>query len=154
MKKMNLPATIFLSLFLIVCIAAFPPSSFAQTPTPVPFDDTVDSAFLWLVNPLTITGEEAVPYGVDPGTANSSRFNTPGEFVNQLLPYIFTLAGFILFIMILWGGFEMLSGANDSKSLENGKTRITAAMIGFIILFCVYWIAQIVQLTLGVNILG
>jgi hypothetical protein len=33
---------------------------------------------------------------------------------------------------MLLGGFQMLSGANNSKSLDEGKQKITSAIIGFI----------------------
>jgi len=56
--------------------------------------------------------------------------------------------------MIIWGGFEMMMGATNKKSLDSGKQRVTAAIVGFIILFSVYWIAQIVEMMFGVNMLG
>jgi hypothetical protein len=114
---------------------------------------TVDSWFLHRVNPLTITGDNLL--GQLFGARNEARFATPGAVLNRLLRIIiFPAAGMILFVMILWGGFEMLSGANDTKSMEAGKQRITAALIGFILLFCAYWIAQIVGVIFGVTIVG
>lgn len=94
-------------------------------------------------------------YEVDPlkNTVNHIRFQTPGGFLTLLIPYLFTFAGLILFVMILWGGFEMLMGAADSKAQEAGKQRITAAVIGFMLLFVSYWIAQIIQYIFGVNFL-
>lgn len=84
--------------------------------------------------------------GVDPGL-------TPGAIVTRVLPYLYVLAGFILFIMIIWGGFEMLTGATDPKSQEAGKQRITAALIGFVLLFVSYWIAQIIQFMFNIRFL-
>lgn len=48
----------------------------------------------------------------------------------------------------------MLAGANNSKSLEEGKQRITAAIIGFILLFAAYWIAQLLEIIFGIRILS
>jgi hypothetical protein len=48
----------------------------------------------------------------------------------------------------------MMMGAADTKSFDAGKQRVTAAVIGFVLLFCSYWIAQIVQFIFGVTILG
>lgn len=146
MKKL----LIFTSLFL-----ASVSSVSAQTATPAPGAPVVNGTFLQKVNPLTVVGNSMS--GVPPEIQeliNLSRFNTPGNFVNALLPFLFSLAGVILFIMITWGGFEMMMGAADTKSQEAGKQRITAALIGFVLLFMTYWIAQIVQYIFGVNILG
>ena len=76
-----------------------------------------------------------------------------GDILSALLPYLYVAGGFILFIMMIWGGFEMLTGATEQKSQEAGKQRITAAVIGFILLFVSYWIAQILQIIFGIRIL-
>jgi hypothetical protein len=73
--------------------------------------------------------------------------------INALLPYLLTLAGLILFAMLIAGGFQMLTAASNPKAAEAGKTRITHAIVGFIILFTAYWLTQILEIILGVNIL-
>lgn len=83
-----------------------------------------------------------------------SQLTTPRGIISKLLPYLFTFGGLILFVMILWGGFEMLTGAANPKSQEAGKQRITAAVIGFLLLFSSYWLAQIVQAVFGISILN
>lgn len=126
----------------------------AGAPTVMPAGQTVTSKFLYEVNPLTITGNSNPFINYAKGFLNVWQFDTPGGFLSAALPYLFSLAGLILFIMILWGGFEMLYGAADTKAQEAGKQRITAALIGFTLLFVSYWIAQIVGYIFGVNILG
>lgn len=85
--------------------------------------------------------------------ANAARFSTPGGFITEVLKFAFPAAGMILFVMILWGGFEMLAGAASAKGQDAGKQRITAAVIGFFLLFVSYWLAKLVGLVFGVNIL-
>ncbi|PWU23759.1 hypothetical protein C5B42_01890 [Candidatus Cerribacteria bacterium 'Amazon FNV 2010 28 9'] len=79
---------------------------------------------------------------------------TPRGIITSLMPYLFTAAGLILFVMIVWGGFEMLTGATNPKQQEAGRQRITTALVGFLIIFCAYWLARIVELILGVSIVG
>lgn len=86
--------------------------------------------------------------GLKPG------LETPGGFLSALFPYLFMGGGVILFGMLVWGGFEMLMGAAEPKQQEAGKQRISAAAIGFVLLFTSYWIAQILQIVFGINILG
>jgi hypothetical protein len=80
-------------------------------------------------------------------------FKTPAGVINRVLFFIFPIAGLLLFVMIVWGGFEMLMGAANSKSKDAGRQRITAAIIGFVLLFSAYWITQIVEIVFRVNIL-
>lgn len=83
-----------------------------------------------------------------------TELNSPGAILSRLLPYLFVFGGLILFVMLIWGGFEMMGGATNAKASENGKNRITAAMKGFVILFVAIWIAQIAETIFGISILG
>lgn len=147
--------------FFIVCVFPlfFPVQTLAQvTPpiaTPTPDTNVVDHVFLFLVDPLNVNTQEGQLNTVPPGVINTTVFTNPGNIISFALKYfLFPLAGLILFIMIFWGGFEMMAGANDTKAQENGQQRITAAIIGFLLLFISYWIASIVQTITGVNVIG
>lgn len=88
-----------------------------------------------------------------PDQAKATALGTPRGFISGLIPYLFTFGGLILLIMLMWGGLEMLTGASDPKAQEAGKTRMSNAIIGFILLFCSYWLAQLVQAIFGISIL-
>lgn len=77
-----------------------------------------------------------------------------GGIINAFLPTLLTIAGLILFGMLVMGGFTMLAGAADKESQEKGKKMITSALTGFFIIFLAYWIAQILQVIFKVNILS
>lgn len=94
------------------------------------------------LNPLVISG-----------SPNAAELSTPGGIVTRALNFLFPLTGLILFLLISWGGFEILISSADSKGMEAGKNRVTAAIVGFILLFCSYWLAQIVELVFGIIIL-
>lgn len=85
---------------------------------------------------------------------NDSGSLSVSGLINRTLSFIFPLAGLLLFLMLVWGGFEMLTGAASKKNMDAGKERITAAILGFILLFASYWIVQIVEYITGVQILG
>lgn len=65
---------------------------------------------------------------------------------------IFPIAGIILLAYLVWGGFDYLTSMGDPKKAEAGKQKITAAIIGFIIIFVSYWIVQIVDYIFGLEI--
>lgn len=98
------------------------------------------------LNPLNI-------FNADPEFHDEGKLQ-PSGVINRALNFIFPLAGLILFVMIIWGGFEMLTGAAKKQNLDAGKQRVTAAITGFILLFISYWIVQIIEFITGVRILG
>jgi hypothetical protein len=77
-----------------------------------------------------------------------------GGITTIILPYVLTIAGLILFGMLVMGGFTMLTGAADKNAQETGKKQITSALVGFFIIFLSYWIAQILQVIFQINILS
>lgn len=73
---------------------------------------------------------------------------------SQVLQYSLILAGFILLAMIISAGFTLLTAAGDPKKTEAGKSRLTHAALGFLIVFAAYWIAQILQVVFNLPILS
>ncbi len=91
--------------------------------------------------------------GIFGDSGPAKELTTPRGIISRLLPYLFTIGGLILFVMLVWGGFEMLTGAATPKSQESGKQRMTMAILGFILLFVSYWLAQLVEIIFGIAIL-
>lgn len=89
----------------------------------------------------------------DPSNPNPSRFFTIGSLITAILPYVFIGSGLILFAMLLVGGFEILTGATNEEKVKSGSERIKNALFGFLILFAVYWLAQIAQIIFKIQIL-
>lgn len=86
--------------------------------------------------------------------ADPSGNFTLGGIIGGVLPYLLTIAGLVLFGMLIGGGFTMLAGAADKESQEKGKKMITSALTGFVVIFLAYWIAQILQVIFKINILS
>lgn len=72
-----------------------------------------------------------------------------GQIISQALPYIFAAAGIGLLLMIIWSGYTMMLSAGDPKKLAKGRSQLTNAIIGFILVFAAYWIVQILGLVFG-----
>lgn len=94
------------------------------------------------LNPLTIAGSRF-----------ASQFSSPAGILNRAILFIFPLSGLLLFLMLVWGGFEIVQNAHNQKGLQAGKQRITAALIGFGLLFGSFWIVQIIEYIFGLAIL-
>jgi len=87
-------------------------------------------------------------------SSKADRLSTPGGIISEVLNFAFPIAGIVLFVIMLLAGFKILAGATNAKSVDEGKQMITSALIGFIILFAAYWIAQLIELIFGISILG
>jgi len=75
---------------------------------------------------------------------------TLGEVVSALLRIIFPIAGLLLLIYLLYGGYRYMLSRGDPKAIQEAKGVITTALIGFIIVFVSFWIAQLIGLILGI----
>lgn len=83
----------------------------------------------------------------------SSDSLTVGGIFSKILPYIYTVAGLILLFMLIMGGLGLMTAAGDPKKMEASQGRITAALIGFLIVFISYFVVQLVEIMLNVQIL-
>ena len=127
-----------------------PGSPTPSGPIANPLEPPTD-AFFDLVDPLQHGGGQTVLDDVP--SAYASQLRTPGGIVSRMLVFAFPLAGLILFFMLVWAGLAMLVGAPSKKSIDAGKQRATAAIVGFLLLFATYWIFQIIEVVFGVRII-
>jgi len=90
------------------------------------------------------------------GEETTIGFHSIGEIISNLLQNVYVLAGILLFILLIVGGLSFIMGAGEDnpEKAKKGKQAITAALIGFMIIFCSYWIIKIIEIITGVSILN
>jgi len=76
---------------------------------------------------------------------------TLGGIIGALLPYIFGIAGLLLLLYLIFGGFSLLTSGGDPKAVQAAKEKITFALIGFVIVFVSFWLVQIIGRILNIN---
>ena len=105
-------------------------------------------------NLLTLNIGDQFWVKTDQGIA--SKGLTIGKIISGLLQNVYVLAGILLFILLIIGGFIFIIGAgNDNpEQVKKGKQALTAALIGFAIIFCSYWIIKIIEIITGLDILA
>lgn len=81
---------------------------------------------------------------IEPPAKLRDDLTTLPGLISALLPIIFTVAGLILFAMLLWGGYDLLLSGGDSAKATSAKGKITTAFIGFIIVFFSFWITRFI----------
>jgi len=76
-----------------------------------------------------------------------------GGVVSKLLPYIYVLAGLGLLVMLIVGGIGLMTAGGDEGKVKASYGKITGGLIGFLIIFISYFVVQLIEVILGVNIL-
>jgi len=81
-----------------------------------------------------------------------SGYGSIGEFISAVLPNIYIAAGLILFILLVGVGFVIMTSTDNPEQQAKGTKAATAIVIGFIIIFCSYWLIQIIEYITGIKI--
>lgn len=72
-----------------------------------------------------------------------------GIYINQLLKMILMIAALLVFAQLIWGGLEWITSGGDKKKVDDARNKITAAVIGLIIVASSFAILQ-----LALNFIG
>jgi Ni/Fe-hydrogenase subunit HybB-like protein len=90
-----------------------------------------------------------------PGTSTitgpATSFTNIASLISRLIPYFILFAGIGTLFMIIFAGYELLTGANDPKKMEQGKQRLTYGIVGFFIVFLAFWVVQIAGVIFGIS---
>ncbi len=82
---------------------------------------------------------------------NLTSFNM---VINAVVQNAFMLAGLISFVLLIFGGFTVIVAAGDAKKAQQGKTAMTGAVIGLLLVLGSFLIVQIIEVITGLNILS
>ncbi len=77
-----------------------------------------------------------------------------GSLINGALSFIMVIAALLVFLYLILGGIEWITSGGDKGKTENARNKITAAVIGLIILAASYAILLIILNFLGFGSLG
>ncbi len=107
------------------------------------------------LGPIGGNGEGLGPFGnmaskTDPVAGATAVINTVSSIIG-----IMTVAGCIWFLLqILFGGYEWMGAAGDTKKIETARNRITNAFIGLIIVVGSWSLLAVVGQFLGFDTLA
>jgi len=78
-----------------------------------------------------------------------------GGLVSTIVSVALTLSGVIVLVLFVLGGIGIIAGAggDNPERMQKGKQTISAAAIGFVIVFAAYWIVQLIEFITGIQIL-
>jgi hypothetical protein len=94
-----------------------------------------------------------IPYPTEfqPFVFQGNQYGTIGYILSTAVPLILAFAGLGLLLMLISAGYTFLTSAGDAKKMEQGKQRLTNALVGFIIVFAAYWIVQLTGTIFGLE---
>ncbi|MBI2051826.1 hypothetical protein HYT33_03645 [Candidatus Roizmanbacteria bacterium] len=77
--------------------------------------------------------------------------NTLGDVINRVMTVLVPFAAVVLFLVLVWGGYDfVLSGGNPEK-VKKGKAKITTALVGFLLLVFSFLIVRLVSQIFGLG---
>lgn len=77
---------------------------------------------------------------------------TVPSFLSRALSFVLIIGAIIVFLCLLWGGFQWLTAGDDQSKIQNARQRLTQCLIGFAILATSFAIAIFVQYFFGISI--
>lgn len=105
---------------------------------------------LSLLNLISIAHAQdvaAVPSTVTP-------FPNLGTLISTTIQVAMLIAGLIVLFIIILGGIQYVTSGGDKEAAQGAKNRITAALVGLLILVSAFAITMIVEKVFGIRILS
>jgi hypothetical protein len=110
------------------------------------------SAMAAAVQMAAISGQvmalELTDQQIDPGQGFA---NDIGGVINAVLSFVMVIAALLVLMYLVWGGIEWITSGGDKGKTESARNKITAAVIGLIILAASYAIFLLVLRFIGFN---
>lgn len=78
-------------------------------------------------------------------------YATIGDIINNVVPFIMTMAGIILFFVLMWGGVDYVTSQGQPEKLKTANAKITAGVIGFVLLVLSFLITRVLAYIFGVG---
>ena len=105
---------------------------------------------LGLFNWVVLAGEEI---NLQP-TGDFSRLGdlTVGGLVSGFIRLILVIASLVFFFILVIGGIQWITSGGDKAQTEAARGRITAALVGLVIVFAAWAIVQLINVFFGIDI--
>ena len=112
-------------------------------------------AFLIVIFSLFI-GSRGFAGGFAGGFANATfnnplKYNSFGELVKSIINFIFTIALVVVPIVIIVGGFYLVTAGGDPNKVQSAKNIILYAIIGFVVIMLSKGLIEVLKQAMGVK---
>lgn len=94
----------------------------------------------------SVVGAQVDIQPINPGRGFATDI---GNLINSVLTFVMVIAALLVFLYLIWGGIEWITSGGDKGKTESARNKITAAVIGIVILAASYAILLLVLNFLG-----
>ncbi|MFW5703640.1 MAG: hypothetical protein ACOCXQ_02295 [Patescibacteria group bacterium] len=74
-----------------------------------------------------------------------------GDLINVVISFLLPFAAVILFLILVWGGYDFLISRGEQEKVSSARAKITAAIIGFVLLVVSYLLVNIITYIFGLD---
>jgi hypothetical protein len=74
-----------------------------------------------------------------------------GTLIGNVLIYVFAAGAIALLFYLILGGFQLMLSRGDPKAMQGAQSKITNALIGFVIIIIAFFIVQLLGQLLGLQ---
>lgn len=93
----------------------------------------------------------AQSFSFDPA---KTPFSDLGKLLGNVLVLLFAFAAMLSFVFIVIGGIQWITAGGDKAAAQAARDRITAAVVGLVIVVAAFALTLIISSILGVNVFG
>jgi hypothetical protein len=86
--------------------------------------------------------------------ASTGYFTSFGDMISNILNIVLTIGVIAVLLYLIMGGIEWITSGGDKGKTESARNKITAAVIGLVILISAWAIMLFVQQLLGIKVFG
>ena len=84
------------------------------------------------------------PISLQPGFWTSIETLTIPTLISAVIGLILIIAALVFFFLLIIGGIQWMTSGGDKAATESARGRITAALIGLVIVFSAWAIAALI----------
>lgn len=93
-------------------------------------------------------------YDINIPKPSGVQYTDIGLLISNIISVAMVLAGLIVFAFLVWGGVQWITSGGDKAGVEAARNRITAALIGLVIVGAAYAIMRILEAFFGTCIIS
>lgn len=85
---------------------------------------------------------------------NPAQFSDLEVVFSNIVQAILALAGIVLFITLLIGGFKFITSGGDPKAIDSARKTLTFAIAGMVLIAAAYLILRFINVFTGVDVIN
>lgn len=89
---------------------------------------------------------------IDPESGRIPKIQALECIIAQVFNIAVTLAGTVLFLMFIVGGFKYLTAGGDQKAIESARNTLTYAILGLVLIIAGWFILLFIKEFTGINV--